>query len=238
MLFFLGLMFGVGFVIMLACGLIGLWITIARRNRLTRRLVGFSLLAGLVSGLGQAFLGEGDLSWTAAYLLTIPPAFTGGALLLRRTQLGHLRWLEGKPVLAVKGFLFGCVLAVPGALLNQLGNLSGQDNWVTHGWQPLYAIVPAVAEETWARLLIIPFCYAVMWPATSQRPRRALLVAILISTVAWGFAHTGFNLAGLILGSLLFGLPEALLLVKKDFEHAVGYHFLIDFVRYLAAFLA
>jgi len=43
---------------------------------------------------------------------------------------------------------------------------------------------------------------------------------------------------GIIIGSLLYSIPEVLLMIKKDFEHAVGYHFMVDFVRYSAAFLS
>jgi F0F1-type ATP synthase assembly protein I len=62
-------------------------------------------------------------------------------------------------------------------------------------------------------------------------------VAVLIGALVHGFAHTGIDPFGLIIGSLLYGLPTALLFIKKDFEHAVGYHFLIDFVRFMAALL-
>ncbi|MBE7385644.1 MAG: hypothetical protein F6J95_030125 [Leptolyngbya sp. SIO1E4] len=33
----------------------------------------------------------------------------------------------------------------------------------------------------------------------------------------------------------LFGVPMGLLFVKQDFEHAAGYHFFIDFVRFWVA---
>jgi Type II CAAX prenyl endopeptidase Rce1-like len=236
--FFLGLMINIGLSLMLVCGLLGLGVTIAWRTALTWRIAGVGLAAGLISGLGTAFLGNGDLPWAVANLVLVPPAFTGGALLVGRTQLGHVRLLEGQPALALKGFLFACVLALPASLLNLLGNLQSQDTWVSHGWQSLYAIVPAIVEETWARLFLLTFCYTVLRPATDLRPRRAVVVAVLISVLAWGSAHSGIDPLGLIVGSLLYGLPVALLMIKKDFEHAVGYHFLIDLVRFLAAFLS
>jgi len=237
--FFLGLMIGgIGLSMMLVCGMLGLSVTLAWRTMLTRKMAGMGLAAGLISALDTAFLGNGDLAWAVAYLITIPPAFTGGALLLRRTQLGHVSLLDGKPALGLKGFLIGCVLALPASLLNLLGNLQSQDTWVLHGWQSLYAIAPAVAEETWACLFLVTFCYAVLRPAANLRPRRAIVVAIFISVLAHGFSHTGIDPFGIIFGSLLYSLPVALLLIKKDFEHAVAYHFMVDFVRYIAAFLS
>jgi len=236
--FFLGMMIGTGFSPILVCGLLGLSVTIAWRTILTWKIAGAGLAAGLISALGTAFLGNGDLSWAVALLVTIPPAFAGGALLLRRTQLGQMRLLEGDPGLGLKGFLTGCVLALPASLLNLAGNMQGQDTWISHWWQPLYAIVPAIAEEAWARLFLLTFCYAVLRPVTNDRPRRAIAVAIFISVIAWGFGHTGIDPFGIVIGSLLYGLPVALLLIKKDFEHAVGYHFMVDLVRYIAAFLS
>lgn len=236
--FFIGMMVGTGFSLMLVCGLIGFGVTIAWRGQLTGRIAGLALAAGIISALGIAFLGNGDLSWAIANLITLPPAFSGGVLLLQRTQLGKVRLVEGEIGLALKGFAMGCLLAVPAAVLNQLGNMSGQDTWVVNWWQPLYAIVPGIAEETWARLFLMPFCYAIVRPVAGARPRRALGVAILVSLLAHGFAHTGIDPFGILIGTVLYTLPVALLLVKKDFEHAVGYHFMVDFVRFGGAFLA
>jgi hypothetical protein len=234
----LGLVIGAGFSLMLVCGLAGSGLAFAWRPMITWKLAGIALAAGLICAVGIVVFGNGDLSWAIAILLTIPPTFIGGALLLRRTQLGHIRILEGRFVLGVQGFLVGCVLALPAALLNWMGSMQSQDSWISRGWQPLYAIVPAIAEETWARLFLVSFCYAMLRPVSNLHPQRAIIIAILISVIAWGFGHTGIAPVGIIVGSLLYGVPVALLLIKKDFEHAVGYHFLVDFIRYSAAFLS
>ncbi|NIW49866.1 MAG: hypothetical protein GWN30_35365 [Gammaproteobacteria bacterium] len=39
----------------------------------------------------------------------------------------------------------------------------------------------------------------------------------------------------IIFGLFFYGIPPALLFIKRDLEHAIGYHFMIDFVRFLAA---
>jgi hypothetical protein len=234
----LGMTISPGFSLMLVCGLLGLGVTLTWRKSLTWTIAGTGLAVGLISALGTVFLGTGDLVFAAAYLVTIPPAFTGGALLLGRTQLGHVRILEGRPALVLRGFLVGCVLGVPAGLFNLLGNIQGQDTYIIHWWQPLYAIVPAIAEETWARLFLVSCVYAVLRPATELRPQRAVVVAILISILAFSFAHAGLNPFVIIIDGLLFSTPFALLMIKKDFEHAVGYHFMTDFVRFIAALLS
>lgn len=138
----------------------------------------------------------------------------------------------------LKGFLIGCVLAVPATLFNQIGNMYSQDTWVTHWWQSLYAIVPAITEETWASLFLVSFCYAVLRPVAGHHSRRAIVVAILISILAFSTSHAGLNPFVIVIDGLLFSTPYALLLIKKDFEHAVGYHFMVDFVRFIAAYLS
>jgi hypothetical protein len=235
--FLVGLIIGTSFSLILTCGLIGMIVTLKMRKSLDRTMLWIAMTFGLISALGITFLGTGDISWAIANLVLIPPAFTGGALLLKYTGLGHVRLLESKTALAIKGFLFGSVMAIPAALLNLLGNLQGLDTWIVHWWQPLYALVPALAEETWARLFLVSFCYAILRPVTNLQPHRAVVVAVLVSMFAHGYGHTGIDPVGILIGSVLYTLPVALLLVKRDFEHSVGYHFLIDFFRFIAAFL-
>lgn len=235
LVFFLGLMAGTGFVFLLTCGLAGLGVTLAWRRDLTKNVVWGGLALGMICAAGIAWLGNGDLGWAAANLLALPPAFTGGVLLLQYSRLGQVSTLQGQPWLGLRSFALGCLLALPAALLNNLGELHSQDAWLVHNWQVAYAIVPALAEEAWARLLLVPLCYALLRAAAPQRPRLALWMALLASVFAHGYAHTGIDPFGILIGSLLYSLPAGLLLVRRDFESAVGYHFLVDFARYLAA---
>jgi hypothetical protein len=235
--FVVGLMIGTGAAPLLVTGLFGLGLTLAWRRELDRRLLATGMAVSLLSGLGIALLGNGDPTWAIFNGLCLPPSFIGGILLLRRTGFGRVHWMDSGFIPGLRSFLWGCLLALPAALLNLLGNLQGGDTWVRHVWQPIYAFVPALAEETWARLFLTTLCYAVLRPVSGRHPRWAVGVAVLIGALVHGFAHTGIDPFGLVIGSLLYGLPTALLFIKKDFEHAVGYHFLIDFVRFLAALL-
>jgi hypothetical protein len=69
-------------------------------------------------------------------------------------------------------------------------------------------------------------------PATRRR------CSHLDELLAFGTTHAGLNPFVIIIDGLLFSTPYALLLIKKDFEYAVGYHFMTDFVRFTAAFLS
>lgn len=92
--------------------------------------------------------------------------------------------------------------------------------------------------STWARLFLVSFSYAMLGPVTSQLPPHAVVLAILISILAFSTSHAGLNSFVIVIDGLLFSTPYALLFIKKDFEHAVGYHFMVDFMRFIAAFLA
>jgi hypothetical protein len=83
--------------------------------------------------------------------------------------------------------------------------------------------------------------YSLLRPTTNKHPTRALVAAVLIAAISHGLAHLPgkmlFSPAALqmLMSGLLFGVPMGLLFVKRDFEHAVGYHFFVDFVRFFAA---
>jgi len=233
--FVIGLIIGPAVSLMLISALIGTGITLSWRTQLKKQTILAGISASLIAGLGIVFLGNGDLSWAIFNSAIILPTFTAGSLLVKHTGFGSIRLLRGEYALGLKGFLWACALAVPASLLNLFGNLQQGDTWVAHWWQPLYAIVPGVAEETWARLFFTTFCYALLRPTTNQHPHRAFVVAILVGALVHSFAHTGINPLGLIVGGLLYFIPAALLFIKYDFEHAIGYHFLIDFVRFTAA---
>jgi hypothetical protein len=91
-----GMMTGMAASLMLFSALAGLYISIAWRGRLTGRILILGGLAGLVSGFGILLLGNHDLSWAVFNLIVIPPAFTGGALLVDHTHLSSVRLVQGK----------------------------------------------------------------------------------------------------------------------------------------------
>ncbi len=237
LVFILGLAIGTASSVLLSSALLGLLITFVWRDQLTFRVAFFGVILGLSVGLGIVFLSHGDRLWAILNSIALPPIFVAGVLLLERTHLAQSHFVQREYARGLRGFGVACILALPSALLNLLGNVQQNDTWVVKWWQSLYAIVPAMAEETWARLFLTTLCYAFLRPTTNDLPGRAIVCSILFGSMIHGFSHTGINPIGLIIGSLLYGVPTALLLIKCGFEHAVGYHFLIDFVRYLAAWL-
>jgi hypothetical protein len=220
--------------------LLSLAIIISWRRRLTRKLI----LAGVVTTivlLGVEHLlsedwGNGLITSVGAGLMA-----AAGVLLLEHTKLTHVRLLKGDYLAAGKSFLWGCVLAVPPALLNALSMRQAPpsefdlmfDRW----WKALYALQPGILEEVWARLLLTTLLYALLRPLSAQHPRRAVVGAMVMAATIHGLAHFPTSLNSpmeAIYVTLMYGIPLALVYVKRDLEQAIAYHFFIDFVRFAA----
>lgn len=215
--------------------LLALWLTVVRRRRITVRKVLWGLIAGLVTGGSIRFFRGGDAAWAIFNGITTPVLFVGGALLRDETGFGQVGVLQGARWAVVGSFLVGCLLSVPPALLNLLGGVQALDTWVTGWWHPLTALAAGVGEEVWARLFLTTFLYAMLGPTTTDQPVRAVVIAIVLGAIIHGAAHSGLNPAAILVGSLLYGVPPALLYITRDLESAIGFHFFIDLVRFAAA---
>ena len=167
--------------------------------------------------------------------------FLAGVLLLDHTRLTHIYLLNGEYVEAGKSFLWGCVLAVPPALLNavtiRMGTPSEFDLLFDRWWEPLYAFQPGIVEEVWARLLVTTALYALLRPTSNDRPQRTLFWALTIAAFIHGMAHYPGSIASPMEGiyiTLMYGIPLGLLYVKRGLEQAVAYHFFVDLIRFAA----
>lgn len=171
--------------------------------------------------------------------LIIAPQAMAGMLLLNHTRLTHSSLLDGDFLKALQSFGWGCLLAVPPSMLNiammRAAEISEFDRQFDHWGKAFYAFQPGILEEVWARLFLLTLFYALLRPTSRQKPGRALLAALVISVFIHGIAHfpqSISNLQAAILISLMYGIPLALIYIKRDLESAVAYHFLIDFVRF------
>jgi len=222
--------------------LTALRIVVMWRRRLTPRLVAVGLAAGLLAGAAQAvqIASSGDpfdVFWAIFQTVTVPPLFIGGGLLLAHTGIGRSRLLEGKYLGAFVSFLTGCALYLPLALVNTVAGAHAEYTWMNALWKPLaFSWLPALAEETWARLFLVTLCYALLRPVSNERPHRAVVAAVLISATAHGLVH-GPSLRNLLETGLVYLLPMAVLFVKRDWEHAVGAHYVVNLIPFLVVFL-
>jgi hypothetical protein len=221
--------------------LVALRIVVMWRRRLTPRLVAVGITVGLLAGAAQAvqIASSGDpfdVFWAVFQTVAVPPLFIGGGLLLEHTGIGRSRLLKGEYGGALVSFLAGCVLYLPLALVNTVGGAPAGYTWMDALWKPLaFCWLPALAEEAWARLFLVTLCYALLRPVSNEHPRRAVVAAVLLSATAHGLVH-GPSLTALLETGLIYLLPMAVLFVKRDWEHAVGAHYVVNLVPFLAVF--
>jgi hypothetical protein len=238
----------------IALTIAALFILLVWRRRISLRIVLFAAAAGLltaISGWGLTCLrgsAAGPSQWNEIVLrggvfVTIWSA--AGALLLEQSGLTCVRALKGDYSCAIRSFAWGCVLALPAALFPLLdGPQRGDTDVIKQWWQPFCALQPGISEEVYARLFLLTGLYVLLRPTTNRRPWKAVLAAVLIAGVVHGLAHVPtekiLGPAGLeMLGAgALYGVPLGLLFVKRDLEQAIGYHFFIDFVRFLVSLVA
>jgi hypothetical protein len=216
------------------------------RPRLSRREVAYAVLLALVAGI--AGLGAGWVTfpagvWAALQVALVLTGLLAGWSLLRHTGLweagiGHSLYLVDGLAPALRGFGLGMLLAAPWALgLVVLGAAAGEA-WVHAWWQPLIAIQPAIAEEAWGRVLLVPALFMVFRPVA--RTRTALTASVLIMAYWFAYLHTSGGLDELfstLLMGTLYAIPISYLWLRRGLETAIGYHFCLDLVKFAVAYL-
>jgi membrane protease YdiL (CAAX protease family) len=219
-----------------------IWILIVWRREigLTAVLLGLAittiaLLGGLPFYQNQAF---GKVVFIL-FLLFVTPMFVAGGLFSKRTGLVGSQLYTRRYRKAVVSFLRGCVLFIPLGLINAAAGAPDlRMTWVDRWWipfsQPWFS---AIVEETWFRLFLVSLCYFLLRPAFSKRPAIALGCAVLFSAITFGLGHGGTLLENLLITGLLFGLPMAVVFARRDWEHAVGAHYMINMIPTLMVFL-
>jgi hypothetical protein len=152
--------------------------------------------------------------------------------------LGWSIYLNGGAKKALAAFGIGALIGVPWALANVSLGGANNDQWVTTWWQPLTAIQPGIAEEAWGRVFLV----SVLFFALSRfgRTRTAMVMGVVIVGYWFAYLHVLSGPAGIpstILIGTLYSLPLSFLWLRKGLETAIGFHFCVDFVRFLAALL-
>ena len=139
---------------------------------------------------------------------------------------------------AVRHFMCGMGIAIPWALGIVMLGAARSETWVRYWWHPLIAIQPAISEEAWGRLLLVPLFYFLT--RRVYKPRAAFTAALVIIGYWLAFFHT-VGSSGALFNTLFTGtlyvLPVSYLCLYRDFETAIGFHFCIDFIKFLSAYI-
>ena len=217
------------------------WILIAWRRQIKLRAVVQGLAVGLAAFLaGIPFMKNDFVGPTVVYLLPSVGVlmYIAGGLLSERTGLGGVQLLAGRYGQAIKSFLWGCLLFVPLGLINATDGSPGTSiTWVREGWMPFsLPWFSGITEEIWFRLLLVGLCYFLLRPAFKRHPALAVLAAVLFSGITFGLGH-GRTVERFLTTGLLYGVPMAVVFAKRDWEHAVGAHYMVNMIPWLAVFL-
>jgi hypothetical protein len=219
-----------------------IWILIAWRRRihLPAILVGLAVTTIALLG-GLPFYQNQSIGKVAfiVLLVFVTPMFVAGGLLSRRTGLGGSQLYDGRYRKTVVSFLWGCLLFIPLGLTNAAAGSPGSwMTWVNRWWIPLsQPWFSGIVEETWYRFFLVSLCYFLLRPAFSKGPGVAVVCAVLFSAITFGLGHGGTLLENLLITGLLYGLPMAVIFARRDWEHAVGAHYMINMIPTLMVFL-
>ncbi len=140
-----------------------------------------------------------------------------------------------------RSLLFGAALALPLAALNNLyfylndGPVRFQKVWSS----AFEAVYPGVHEEIVFRFFVLALSLWLL--RRSERRRLVSVVSVFLAVVLHSLNHLPdlflqnpvMGLVMLTMTSLLFGLPMALLQIKRDLASAIAFHWLIDYMRFL-----
>ncbi len=202
-----------------------------------------ALLAG-IAGLGAGWIAWiNPTTWGVLQFFLVLAGLLAGWIILRHTglvreQVGTSRFLSNGTPAAFKAFFMGLLISIPWAFLNVLMGGANQETWIKKWWQPVLAIQPGISEEAWARIFLVPLLF-LLFRRVSQ-PRAAFTAALFVIAYWFAYMHTAGGLAGipsaLMIGTL-FSLPVSYLCFYRDLETAIGWHFAVDFIKFVFAFI-
>jgi hypothetical protein len=182
------------------------------RKHMSRKVVLAGMIVFALLFLVERIVQPTNASGALINALLIAFQAMAGIVLLTHTRLTTIRLYDGQIRNAFQSLCWGCLLALPPALFNiaSLTNslLTDSDRRFDHWWKAVYALQPALLEETWAHLFLLTLCYAVLRPTSRQKPQRALTAALIISVCIHGLAHYPQSLANplFIIGVMVYCL--------------------------------
>lgn len=231
---------GVG-VLTLLMAIATAWMLLAWRREVRLRAVLQGLALALVAfGAGWPLVNAGFVAESSFYVLLafVAPMYVVGGRLCSRTGVGGLRLGEGRYVGALRSFLWGSLLFVPMGLINAAEGSPGPGfPDVAEWWTPLtLPWFSGIVEEAWFRLLLVGLCVYLLRPAFGRYPLLTIIAAALFSGLTFGISH-GRTLERLLVTGLLYGVPMAFVFARRDWEHSVGAHYMINMIPTVTLYL-
>jgi len=203
-----------------------------------------ALIAG-VAGLGAEWIAFiTPVQWGLLQVPLTLLSFLAGWSILRRSGLlqqgvGRSRFLAEGRLPAVRSFLLGILLGTPWAFASVvMGSAEGgRAAWVKSWWQPFIAFQPGIAEEAWGRILLVPLVFLVFRRVSPNRT--AFFTALLVMAYWFAYLHASGSVISMLVSTFivgtLFSLPISVVCLYRDLETAIGFHFWMDFLKFVFA---
>jgi hypothetical protein len=201
-----------------------------------------ALVAGL-TGLAAGWVPFQPIVWAILQVCLIISGLIAGWSVLRHTGLwqigiGRSQFLDQGEKSALRSFGAGIAISIPWAMGIVLIGASASQQWIQRWWHPFIAINPGISEEVWGRIFLIPLLFLIL--RTAFRSKRAYVLALIIGSYWFAYLHTSGGLDGIVstvLIGTLFVLPLTYICLHRDLETAIGFHFFVDFSKFVAALL-
>lgn len=217
------------------------WILIIWRHEIKLYMIIQAAVVSAIAFAGGIPLLMNQFISQSTFILIIvfaPLMYISGGLLTRRTKLQGFLLFEKQYINALRSFILGCLLFIPLGLSNAVGDSPDtQIMWVTEWWMPLsLPLFSGITEEIWFRLFLINICYYLLYSVFYKKQYIAIIIAVVFSAITFGLGHERTWYVFFTTG-LLYGLPMAVVFVKRDWEHSVGAHYMINTIPWIIAFL-
>ncbi len=217
------------------------WILLVWRKEILRRHVFQGFALALVAYLAGLQMVKNEFIETSVHYLLSGlsfPMYIAGGLIFQRTRLGGIQLFESKYLESLKSAIKGAMLFVPLGLLNAASGSSATEiTWVTKWWMPTWLPwFSGIAEEVWFRLLLLGICFFILQPILKNRPTLLVILVVLFSGITFGLGHDR-TLENFLTTGLLYGVPMAVVFVRRDFEHSVGAHYMVNMIPWIIVFL-
>lgn len=223
--------------------LVALLVLIVRRQNIPMRVFLLGLTLGTISGVSHS-LHNPDLSGSLKEGLGVLICLVAGTALFRGVRQGIVPAFQGSWKRVAGSTVVGIGLAIPLAVFNNFYFYMSAGSIQVANWfySAIEALSPAIHEEIIFRFFILALVYDLL---KDMPPSRWITAAALFLAVV---PHSLNHLPDLFLQnpvmamillvatSLLFGLPMALLQVRRNLESAIAFHWFIDFARFLFGF--
>lgn len=227
-----------------ALGVAALVVLLRQWRSVRVRSVFLAVVLAALSTVGR-YARNRSVSDVADEMVILMLTFLAGMVLFANLQERRVAALEGTLRNALRSIGWGIVLSVPLAVVNNLYFYltSGNRFEFTDVWQSgLRALNPAISEEIIFRFFVMGLTLSLL--RGTAHKKLAVGVAVALGVVPHSLNHLPdlflINPASalflLVATSVAFGLPMALLQLKRNLDSAMGFHWFIDFARFLMGF--